>query len=68
MRITRITIVFITLIGTIQLKAQQAHVNLDWAPQKNTEGLVPFGANTISPEVHDDHTVTGTATFIRTVG
>lgn len=58
MRITCIVLVFITLIGTIQLKAQQARVNLDWAPQKNTEGLVPLGANTISPEVHDDHTVT----------
>ncbi len=38
--------------------AQQAHVNLDWNPQKNTQNLVPFGANVISPEVHDDGTVT----------
>lgn len=37
--------------------AQQAHVNLDWNPQKNTENLNPFGANLISPEVRDDHTV-----------
>jgi enterochelin esterase family protein len=38
--------------------AQQPHVNLDWNPQKNTQNLVPFGANVISPEVRDDHTVT----------
>ncbi len=36
--------------------AQQANVNLDWNPQKNTQNLVPFGANVISPEVRDDHT------------
>jgi enterochelin esterase-like enzyme len=39
------------------LVAQQAQVNLDWNPQKNTENLVPFGANVISPEVRDDRTV-----------
>jgi enterochelin esterase family protein len=37
--------------------AQQAHVNLDWNPQKNTQNLVPYGANVISPEVRDDRTV-----------
>lgn len=37
--------------------SQQAHVNLDWDPQKNKENLIPFGANVISPEVFDDHTV-----------
>jgi Putative esterase/Carbohydrate-binding module 48 (Isoamylase N-terminal domain) len=58
MRITLIAIAIMPLIGLTPLNAQQANVNLDWAPQKNTEGLVPFGANTISPEVHDDHTVT----------
>ena len=36
---------------------QQAQVNLDWNPQKNTENLVPYGANVISPEVRDDRTV-----------
>lgn len=39
------------------LFAQQAHVNLDWDPQKNKENLTPYGANLISPEVLDDHTV-----------
>jgi enterochelin esterase-like enzyme len=39
------------------LAAQQAHVNLDWDPQKNKENLVPFSASVISPEVFDDHTV-----------
>lgn len=38
--------------------SQQAHVNLDWAPQRNDEGLTPFMANTVSPDVKDDHTVT----------
>ena len=38
--------------------AQQAHVNLDWAPQKNTQNLIPFSASVNSPEVTDDHMVT----------
>ena len=41
-----------------QALAQQANVNLDWNPHKNTQGLTPYGANVISPEVRDDHTVT----------
>ncbi len=50
---------FILLIisGLINMVAQQAHVNLDWDPQKNKENLIPFSANVISPEVLDDHTV-----------
>jgi enterochelin esterase family protein len=50
-------ILFLFLLGILEIYAQQAHVNLDWAPQKNSEGLTPFMANTISPEVFDDHTV-----------
>ncbi|MBD2702698.1 esterase [Spirosoma sp. BT702] len=46
------------LAGNQWVQAQQAHVNLDWNPQKNTQNLVPYGANLISPEVRDDHTVT----------
>jgi enterochelin esterase-like enzyme len=38
--------------------SQQAHVNLDWDPHRNTRNLTPFGANLISPEVHDDRTIT----------
>jgi enterochelin esterase-like enzyme len=38
--------------------AQQAHVNLDWNPHRNTQNLTPYGANLISPEVRDDRTVT----------
>lgn len=38
--------------------AQQANVNLDYNPQKDTEGLIPFSAKVNSPEVHDDQTVT----------
>lgn len=37
---------------------QQANVNLDYNPQKDTEGLIPFSAAVNSPEVHDDRTVT----------
>jgi enterochelin esterase-like enzyme len=40
------------------LAAQQAHVNLDWNPQKNIQNLAPFGANVISPEVDDNGMVT----------
>ncbi|MBN9657347.1 MAG: esterase [Acidobacteria bacterium] len=40
------------------LFAQQANVNLDYNPQKNTENLIPFGASVLSPEVRDDRTVT----------
>ncbi len=39
-------------------RAQQAHINLDWAPQRNTAGLLPFGATVISPEVDDQRRVT----------
>jgi enterochelin esterase-like enzyme len=45
-------------VSALPALAQQAHVNLDWNPQKNTDNLVPYGANLISPEVHDDRTVT----------
>ncbi|MCF2493370.1 esterase [Dyadobacter chenhuakuii] len=38
--------------------AQQANVNLDWNPQKNTQQLNPYGGNVISPDVADDHTIT----------
>lgn len=46
------------ILGIVEIWAQQAHVNLDWAPQRNDAGLNPFMANAISPEVHDNHTVT----------
>lgn len=39
-------------------RAQQANVNLDHNPQKNTENLVPFSAPLNSPDVRDDRTVT----------
>ncbi len=40
------------------LKGQQANVNLDYNPHKDTEGLNPFSAPLNSPQVHDDRTVT----------
>jgi enterochelin esterase family protein len=51
-------IVGILLIAPFSLRAQQANVNLDYNPQKDIEGLIPFSAQVNSPEVHDDHTVT----------
>jgi len=38
--------------------AQQDNVNLDFNPQKNTQNLVPYGAQVVSPEVLDDHKIT----------
>jgi enterochelin esterase-like enzyme len=46
------------LFATCLAPAQQANVNLDYNPQKNTENLVPFSAPLNSPDVHDDRTVT----------
>ncbi|QRR00484.1 esterase [Dyadobacter sandarakinus] len=45
-------------LTTLTSFAQQANVNLDWNPQKNTENLFPYGGNVVSPDVRDDHTVT----------
>ncbi len=45
------------LLGLSAL-AQQANVNLDFNPQKNTENLIPFTAALNSPDVRDDRTVT----------
>lgn len=47
-----------SLAALLPAAAQQANVNLDWNPQKNTQNLVPYGGNVISPEVRDDGTVT----------
>ena len=51
-------ILFFSLLRIFELHAQQAHVNLDWAPQRSGGSLTPFMANTVSPEVSDDHMVT----------
>ena len=48
----------VLLFCSASLFAQQSHVNIDWDPQRNKEGLNPYGTRTISPEVHDDQTVT----------
>ncbi len=50
--------IVLALLPASMAVAQQANVNLDWNPQKNTENLVPFSAPLNSPEVHDDRTVT----------
>jgi enterochelin esterase-like enzyme len=46
------------LLAAASVWAQQANVNLDYNPQKNTENLVPFSAPLNSPDVRDDGTVT----------
>ncbi|HQR32539.1 MAG TPA: alpha/beta hydrolase-fold protein [Blastocatellia bacterium] len=56
-QVSKVFLLLMLTIATIAARAQQAQVNLDWNPQKNTENLVPFGANQVSPEVRDDRTV-----------
>ena len=46
------------LLSPVLAWAQQANVNLDYDPQKNTENLIPFSARLNSPDVRDDRTVT----------
>jgi enterochelin esterase family protein len=55
---TFLSVVTCLLMAPIFLSAQQANVNLDYNPHKNTEGYTPFSAPLNSPEVHDDQTVT----------
>ena len=50
--------VVLVMLGHGSAGAQQANVNLDWNPQKNTQNLTPYGANVISPEVNDAGMVT----------
>jgi enterochelin esterase family protein len=56
------TIRNILLTGSLLIPSflwpQQANVNLDYNPQKNTENLIPFSAAVNSPDVRDDGTVT----------
>jgi enterochelin esterase-like enzyme len=48
----------LAMASGMMLSAQQANINLDYNPQKNTENLIPFGATLNSPDVKDDGTVT----------
>jgi enterochelin esterase family protein len=52
------SIILLLIIFPALVSGQQANVNLDYNPQKNTEGLIPFSAPLNSPDVHDDQTVT----------
>ncbi|MFC1489864.1 alpha/beta hydrolase-fold protein [Candidatus Latescibacterota bacterium] len=54
----RVCIAILCLMIPTIAQAQQANVNLDYNPQKNTENLTPFSARLISPEVRDDRTAT----------
>jgi enterochelin esterase family protein len=44
-----IPVLFILLIGLVELNAQQAHVKLDWAPQEIRDGFRPF----MAPDVQE---------------
>lgn len=46
------------LLSIFSASAQQSHVNIQYDPQRNTENITPFSCQVISPEVHDDHSVT----------
>ena len=54
----RIHLSLACLLSPFLLWPQQANVNLDYNPQKNTENLIPFSATLNSPDVRDDGTVT----------
>ena len=53
----RIHLSLACLLSPSLLWPQQANVNLDYNPQKNTENLIPFSATLNSPDVRDDGTV-----------
>ena len=57
-------LVVFCLAGVFRLRAQQANINLDWNPQKNTENLIPFSANLNSPDVRDDRRHVNGAAFL----
>jgi hypothetical protein len=50
----RFLVTSLCLLTPFLMWSQQANVNLDWNPQKNTENLTPFSAPLNSPEVQDD--------------
>ena len=45
------------LLAAVPVLAQQTRVNIQYDPQRNTEGILPFSTQVLSPEVRDDHTV-----------
>jgi len=49
-----LSIFIFCLLTPVLVWPQQANVNLDYNPQKNTENLIPFSATLNSPDVHDD--------------
>jgi len=58
MKTIRACIVSACLLAPASGRAQQANINLDYNPQKNTENLIPFSAALNSPDVGDDRMVT----------
>jgi enterochelin esterase family protein len=46
------------MVSSQYILGQQANVNLEYNPQKDKEGLIPFSAPLNSPEVHDNQSVT----------
>ena len=58
MYMNKLSILTLSFLLSSTLFAQQSHVSIQYDPQRNTENITPFSAQVISPEVHDDHTVT----------
>ena len=54
----RICLTMSCLLMPAIARAQQAKVNLDYHPQKNTENPIPFSTPLNSPDVRHDRTVT----------
>jgi enterochelin esterase-like enzyme len=52
------TRILLITFAALSLHAQQANINLEYNPQKNTANLIPFSAGLNSPDVRDDRTVT----------
>jgi enterochelin esterase family protein len=53
----RALIALLVSVAPTAALAQQANVNLDYRPHKDTEHLIPFSAQVNSPDVRDDRTV-----------
>ncbi|MBQ5460584.1 MAG: hypothetical protein IIT55_01990, partial [Bacteroidaceae bacterium] len=45
------------LLAAVPALGQQSRVNIQFDPQRNTDNILPFSTQVLSPEVRDDHTV-----------
>ncbi|MBQ7214077.1 MAG: hypothetical protein IJS25_06050, partial [Bacteroidales bacterium] len=55
----RAVLLAVLMSAALSLMAQQSRVNIQYDPQRTEPGgILPYNAQVLSPEVHDDHTVT----------